>query len=440
MKPRTKIQKEVAVLMAKLPPINENQRRWAKENCFPDIGYVCKGEVWCSHCSKTFIKPIPELGVSIGTEKQTDCPYCGKRLNLENSRAQKKEFNSYMTIVTTIGGWQVLRHISIYKRIYKNQTHIHAENPNFFLSEAVQQWINQDGKNVTVALPRNFSGYMFNWIYSRPLEIRDIDRLYSYEAENYNINGNVYPIKKVIPIIKRNGYKGYIPNRCSMADLFNAILSRSYAETLIKEKQFGLLEYGIIKGGIPLSIWPSVKIAIRNGYTIKEAALWVDMIEALLFLHKDVRNSHYVCPKYIHQAHDKWISKKKQVQEKISKEKRIKEARIYEEQYRERISKFFGITMVGDGINIKVIKSVADMAEEGSEMHHCVYSNGYYKRKESLILSARDNEGNRLETVEVNLVTMKVVQCFGKYNSITPYHDRILELVNNNMSMIAKAM
>lgn len=38
----------------------------------------------------------------------------------------------------------------------------------------------------------------------------------------------------------------------------------------------------------------------------------------------------------------------------------------------------------------------------GEAMHHCVFSAGYYKRPESLILSAKDSKGNRLETIEVS--------------------------------------
>ena len=85
-------------------------------------------------------------------------------------------------------------------------------------------------------------------------------------------------------------------------------------------------------------------------------------------------------------------------------------------------------------------KSVAEMAEEGTEMHHCVFNMEYYKKNDSLILSARDEAGNRLETVEVCLSSLKVMQCFGRSNSITPEHNKILELVNKNMGMIAKAM
>lgn len=72
-------------------------------------------------------------------------------------------------------------------------------------------------------------------------------------------------------------------------------------------------------------------------------------------------------------------------------------------------------------------------------MHHCVYRMKYYKKPESLILSARDKEGKRLETVEVSLKTFKVVQSRGLQNNSTRAHDEIISLVEKNMNLIRTA-
>ena len=36
--------------------------------------------------------------------------------------------------------------------------------------------------------------------------------------------------------------------------------------------------------------------------------------------------------------------------------------------------------------------------------------------------------------------TLKVVQCHGKYNKDTEYHDRIIDLVNSNARLIKERM
>ena len=88
-------------------------------------------------------------------------------------------------------------------------------------------------------------------------------------------------------------------------------------------------------------------------------------------------------------------------------------------------------------ICVKVIESVKDMILEGRAMHHCV--GGYHTKKDSLILSATIN-GKRIETVEVSLSQMKVVQCRGVCNSNTKYHDRIIKLVEDNAEQIRQRM
>lgn len=439
MKPRTKIQKEVEALRMKLPPINERQRTWAIGHCYDGVGYVCKGEVWCSHCGRTHIKPISPLGVSLNVEKKTKCPYCHRVLQLENSRAKKKELVSYMTLVTTIGGWQVLRHVEVRKYLYKLPKAVSADCASTYMCEVVQHWVNEEGKCVTVSRPRGYGYGKYKWVTTKEMEIRDISRMYSYEQNFYNIEGEVYPFKHVIPILKRNGYNGYIPKGISMCDIFVLLLTRTESETLIKARQYELLEW-MGRSGLPLWMWPSIRIAIRNKYRVKDVSLWHDMLNALMYLGKDMRNSHYVCPKDLKAAHDRWVKLMENVKKKRKREKQLREIRKNEESYRAEKQRFFGVSFCEDGITIEPIKSVAEMEEEGREMSHCVFANEYYKKKGSLILSAKDNNGKRLETIEVLLDSGKVNQCFGKQNCFTLYHEKILKIVNEHIIEIMRVV
>lgn len=70
-------------------------------------------------------------------------------------------------------------------------------------------------------------------------------------------------------------------------------------------------------------------------------------------------------------------------------------------------------------------------------MHHCVYNCAYYARKESLVLSAKKN-GKRLETIEVNLNTFKIVQSRGVCNQNSDYHKQIIRIVEKNMYEIMR--
>ena len=438
MKPRTEREREVWRLFSKLPSISEKQKKYAVEHCFEKIGYKCGGLVWCTCCGIEFGYKCSDLSVSIGVGDKITCPRCGKELKLKVSTKRKIEDSMYYTIVTTIQGWQVLRHYVVERYMVRVSRYIDGcQEAKYSIREAVQNWIDSEGKEVIVARPRAMCPYYDRWVFSKPMEIRRQYNGYSYNPDPYEIHAYaVYPYMGILPIIRRNGLKGKLPD-IGLRSLVKALLTDSRAETLMKAGQFSILKNLCLRGGV--SYWHSVLIAIRNKYTIEDVNLWNDMLQALVYLGKDTRNAHYVCPKNLKESHDFWVKSKRKKMDKISREKKRKDDLFWEEEYRKKKEKFFGTVIQGDNIVISVIKSVKEMQEEGDIMHHCVATNGYYKNDESLILSAKDSQGERLETIEVSLKTFEVVQCFGKFNRKTEFHEKILGLMKNNMGIIKRA-
>ena len=137
--------------------------------------------------------------------------------------------------------------------------------------------------------------------------------------------------------------------------------------------------------------------------------------------------------------HDRLVRKKTERMERERIEKQKHKALENEQRFQELKGKFFGIAFTDGTIQVRVLESVLDFLEEGTAMHHCVYSNEYYLKPNSLILSATIN-GKRVETIEVSLKTLKVLQSRGVCNKNTEYHDRIIELVNKNKRLIRKRM
>ena len=86
-------------------------------------------------------------------------------------------------------------------------------------------------------------------------------------------------------------------------------------------------------------------------------------------------------------------------------------------------------------ITVVVLKTLEEYKHEGDMQHHCVYSNSYYGKKGSLLLSARllESPTTPLETVEISLSNWKILQCYGKFNEPTEYHKQIMSLVNKNV-------
>ena len=161
------------------------------------------------------------------------------------------------------------------------------------------------------------------------------------------------------------------------------------------------------------------------------------MTDLLRHFGKDTNSPKYVCPADLKAEHDKLVAKRNRQRERERTEQQRQKAIEDEMDYLKAKGMFFGLAFSDNLIFIKVIESVEEMAEEGRMMHHCV--GGYHNRKNSLILSARI-DGRRIETVEVSLKTFEVVQCRGVCNENTEYHDRIIALVNSNMSLIRQRM
>ena len=52
--------------------------------------------------------------------------------------------------------------------------------------------------------------------------------------------------------------------------------------------------------------WNSIKICIRNSYTISDGSMWRDTINLLQHFGKDTNSPKYVCPADLKAEHDKW--------------------------------------------------------------------------------------------------------------------------------------
>ena len=108
-----------------------------------------------------------------------------------------------------------------------------------------------------------------------------------------------------------------------------------------------------------------------------------------------------------------------------------------QEHTKEAKAKFFGLIFSDGLISVRVLESVADIVLEGKLMHHCV--GGYHSKTDSLILSACI-DGQRVETIEVSLSQLKVIQSRGICNKNTEHHSRIIQLVESNIPLIEERL
>jgi len=412
MKPKTKFQKRVFEASQMLPAITEAQAGWAYRECLEHVGRRLKtGLITCLDCGHSWIDKT--------SEKHCTCPNCGTALNIRDTKKRVFHDYGYLCVITVSGDLQVLRFI------YVNSTGRIGKRASYFHSEVVQRWMASDGKHGVIAKLRPMMYYGDSWNFGSKLEIRP-------ERPVHNIiPTHIYPNMRMTSELRRSGFDGKFYS-IPLFDLFRALLSNSRAETLLKAGQAGLLKHFTDRNFRNMDdYWASIKICIRNSYLIQDGTMWCDYINLLRFFGKDLHNAKFVCPADLQSEHDRYVRKKREWQERQRREEAKRKAMKDEAHFNEQKSRFFGIQFTDGLIHVHVLESIAEIIQEGDAMRHCVSASEYHLRPDSLILSARIDD-RRIETVELSLSQLKILQSRGVCNQVTEYHKQIIKLVNKN--------
>jgi hypothetical protein len=430
MKPRTRLQVEVWNLHKELSEPREQEDYVISNH---DFYYTTHYKnLVCMECNHSW-KPAQVwqeqvIGVT--------CPSCAKKLkkiNINNGLFEK--VISY-SVVQVVDRFQVFRYFSCWKLMSKNKP------PRYNFRSLFEEWKDYD-KNKSVIVGRNttWTGDGFS---SSDYEVRQNSRPYHQQtdydkfASDYNCPGAEF-----LPRFEKYGLTKF-NHHCDYRLLIYKLEHSPKIETLLKANQKELLFFGVYKDSRHQSYWDSVKIVIRNKYKIKDAGIWYDYLDLLRYFKKDLRNAVYVCPKNLKAEHDKLMKKKREIlriqeieNEKLRVIRRQQKLEKAISDYVERWKNFFDLEFKKGNISISVLKSIEEFKEEGDELKHCVYTNEYYLKEKSLILSAKV-DGKRAETIELRLPELKIEQSRGLKNESTEHHNEIIDLVQRNMEKIRK--
>ena len=369
MKPRNKDERRVVELSATLPPIREKDVEWMNR----DYKRMYKGKGLC-----------------------------------------------YYLILERCKEWQVIRYY--YKR------------PRT-LFEFAQIWINSE---CIIPMAKNRFMRVDAWVRDSDITIKDWFRReteykYSYLGGMDRIGWSGAKVRSLLPALRQRGLKTSVHN-VNPYRLCLGLMKNNRIETLLKVGQYRLMQYFCYREDeLTDEVWHAIRIALRHGYhwdDKQEISDWLDMIRDLEFLGLDTRNPHYICPKYLAEAHLPWTAKARL--KRFLAEEREKII-AYEPTFKEQRERFFDMVLREGNITVQVIPTAMGIAEEGAHMCHCV--GGYYNRPNSLILSARV-DGKRMETVEVGLKSYEVIQSRGVQNKKSSYHEEIVALVESHMKEI----
>lgn len=362
---------------------------------------------------------VVELSATLPSIRQYDI----ERMDKHYQHHYKGKCLSYYLILERCKEFQVIRYY------YKTSRS---------LFEVVQIWLNEDTK---VVLGKKRFMRVDGWVRDSEMTIKDwlspyCD--YSYLGGIERLGWSGCFIRSLLPELKKRGLKesthGIHPYR-----LCCSLLENNRLETLFKLKQYVLVHhFGQRCHHLSDVVWQSVRVALRHGYhwdSQTEVYDWCRMLDDLNYLGLDTRNPHYICPANLEDAHNYWMGRADRVRRAEELEREMKKAEAFEDIFRQNREQFYGMTFMKGSVSIQIIPTAKGIKEEGVAMHHCV--GGYYNQLESLILSAKV-DGKRMETIEVDLNTYRLVQSRGLQNKYTKYHRQIVRLIKQNLSEIKK--
>lgn len=418
MKPRNKKQQHIVELSGRLRPLTTPQMNWALNSTINHYGYRLKsGMCTCMKCGHKWLET--RNGICL-------CPECGTQIEIKDTKERVIRDKSYFNVITTIEGYQVIRMFLMMVEMRKGM----KAKPAFL--EIGSYWIDCKGNTTVVGLQRTLGPYIDSFAFCSPFEIRRDNEAFQRIADEW-----VYPRIKVTDTLKRNGFKDSCYH-IHPVTLFQELLTNPKAETLMKANEIELLRYLCARPAYKSDIdryWNTIKIAKRNGYKVNNSQMWIDYIKMLERCGKDILSPKYICPANLQEKHDRYVRKLQTIQEKEKKADDIRKAQEREASFKEQKEKFFGIRINDGEIEVKVLESVEEYRQEAESQHICLFSAAYDQREDSLIFSARI-DGRIIETIEVDLKTLKVVQSRGVCNQNTEYHDRIIRLINANSHLI----
>lgn len=339
--------------------------------------------------------------------------------------------------------------------------------------EVMQRWINTNTGQITVLGkvymndPKRFS---FN-TYSKFRVVNGkhkgkSTKIFWNNFRRYYGNG-FYADLSVHPTLEKYGYQPidaldwslYVgseleTNQPTTSKYFASIANKqgwdNYLVTTLKgqspyEKEIKLMgidtffKYFDLEDEIKPQYLAAYKIAARHKYEQRNDDLWHDLVLYLIRLNRDVHNPFYVCPDDLAQAHHQCHMQVMRKEDKLKYEQELAKAIEENEAYIKVCKRFLDIVLQAKNLTIRPLRSVEEFVQEGQIMHNCVYHMGYYKKPQTLILSAQDNQKKHVATIRMNTTNWEIVELRGPFNQDCDRANEIKQLIKSNIKLFKKA-
>ena len=425
MKPRTSFQKRVVDTNDSLRIIDQRHFVEVYNRACEHVAFQNKQRTLiCGDCGEIIEKP------KLNRKGEVVCPHCGKRLKPMENRKWSNKQSYYIMAIDSAKGFQILRYYLLHTYFRKGRA-VRLEPIEIF-----RIYIADDGQRAVCARMRtSFSAYHDQWRYDTAIELRQLNQPWPYTPYDVHAWANLRARRfskkaKLVGLNKLNDED--FPSAATICKLFSDPRFETIWKAGMHEMAYRLEEKTMN------ALWPALKICLRNHYQPSDVSDYIDYLQQLIRLGKDIHNAHYVCPDDLSAAHAKTNEAIRKMLEKEKFEQEKKRIALAEEDYAKRITPFLSLKLTNQQFSIAVLPTVQAFYEEGQTMHHCVYSNRYYERKNSLILSCRDKQNHRLATIEIGLPQGDIKQVRAACNQVPEQYDSIVQLLTKQRKQFKK--
>ena len=248
---------------------------------------------------------------------------------------------------------------------------------------------------------RTGSNHNGNILKSLELKRRDIDAIYKYDMNYYEIKNIYKPVTEIEPSAFPKVLDAYRKRRGFLEDKVIAIMGFMSFDTIMKyiDEQ---LPAERARNNYP---WYS-----EGNHTENVIRDWCDYIQNCIALGWNIQDTKVIRPKNLRERHDIAMALAKLKKDEIKAEK-IRQ-RFYEN--------IFDLYYSGEKYTVTLPHNIKDLKYEGDNLHHCVYTNYASEVAEgrSIIVFIRENGSfyKPLATAEIDPETYDVIQIRGEGN------------------------
>lgn len=420
--------------------LTEAQLNYARRHCFNDVILSSRHSCLCTHCKGTW-STRDEVSGTI------TCPSCGKKLNVIEHKI-KIDFSAYYSVFTTVNNMQVCSWYLVMRDVSKDIDYCSAIHVG-------TEFLTERGKRYSVELPRfTMCWEKDKWCYDKPKELRKRSVFQRYIVSNAD-----YYVK-VLPILKRNGFK------CRMLegrtfDAMQELLVNNEYESWAKCGHYAVMRDWLIRvsydyhgkrmhSGMSDTERNLIKMANRKHIRFDKKEKWADykdFYKDLEYMGKDVHNPSVLFPSDFQKAHAELSAKAdaRRLRERERENARIEHERMerqvkFDERKQRWIAnysaRFSDMFLTNGDFSIRPLISMADFDAEAERMHHCIRT--YYGKVNTLLVTI-EYCGMKCETAEISLSNKgDIIQCRGVCNKPSAYHNDIVAMLESYMNEFLK--